>query len=47
MVSSVHSLSDNLVNTAIISGWRIDAILISGIIWMLMSGYMQLRTALA
>jgi hypothetical protein len=46
-MSSVHSLADNLVTAAIMSGWRIDAILIGCLLWALVSGYTQLRTVLA
>ena len=46
-MSSIHSLADNLVSVAIMSGWRIDAILMGGVLWALMSAYTQLKTALA
>jgi hypothetical protein len=46
-MTTIHSLSDNLVTAAIISGWRVDAILMGGLLWAFMSGYAQLKTVLA
>jgi hypothetical protein len=37
-MSSVHSLLDNLLTTGTITGWRIDAILIAGLLWVLATG---------
>ena len=47
MMSNSHSLADSLVTAAIMSGWRIDAVLIGGLLWAFVSGYNQLRTVLA
>jgi hypothetical protein len=37
-MGGLHSLLDNLLTTGTITGWRIDAILIAGLLWVLASG---------
>jgi hypothetical protein len=37
-MSGLQSLLDNLLTTGTITGWRIDAILIAGLLWVLATG---------
>ncbi len=46
-MSTLHSLLDNLAAAGSTYGWRIDAILLGGLLWALSVGYTQLRTAIA
>jgi len=41
-MSTLHSLAGNLIAAATIYGWRIDAIMISGLLWVLMASYQQI-----
>jgi hypothetical protein len=46
-MSSLHSLLDNLAVAGTIYGWRIDAILLGGLLWAMAAGYSQVRTSIA
>jgi len=46
-MSTLHSLLDNLAAAGIAYGWRIDAIVLGGLVWALAAGYEQVRTAIA
>ena len=46
-MSALHSLLENLVAAGIAYGWRIDAIVLGGLLWALAAGYEQVRTAIA
>ena len=46
-MSALHSLLDNLAAAGIAYGWRIDAIVLGGLVWALAAGYGQVRTAIA
>ncbi len=45
MSSTLHSLYENLTAAGIIYGWRLDAVVISGLLWTVALGARQLRTA--
>ena len=45
-MSTLHSLLDNLAAAGTVYGWRIDAIVLGGLIWALASGYAQVRTSI-
>jgi hypothetical protein len=44
-MGSMHSLLDNLVAAGSLYGWRIDAIVLGGLLWAATAGYAQLRLA--
>jgi hypothetical protein len=44
---TLHSLLDNLTAAGSIYGWRFDAIVLGGLLWVLSAGYGQVRTAIA
>jgi hypothetical protein len=46
-MSTLHSLLDNLAAAGTVYGWRIDAILLGGLVWALAAGFAQLRTSIA
>lgn len=46
-MSTLHSLLDNLAAAGTIYGWRIDAIVLGGLLWVLSTGYAQVRTSIA
>jgi hypothetical protein len=46
-MSSLHSLLDNLAVAGMIYGWRIDAMLLGGVLWAMAAGYGQVRTSIA
>jgi hypothetical protein len=46
-MSSLHSLLDNLAVAGMIYGWRIDAMLLGGLLWAMAAGYGQVRTSIA
>jgi hypothetical protein len=46
-MSSLHSVLDNLIAAGSIYGWRLDAIVLGGIVWAFSIGYTQLRVATA
>ncbi len=46
-MSTLHSLLDNLAAAGSTYGWRIDAILLGGLLWALSVGYTQVRTGIA
>ena len=45
-MSTLHSLLDNLAAAGTVSGWRIDAIVLGGLVWALAAGYAQVRTSI-
>ena len=46
-MSTLHSLLDNLAAAGIVYGWRIDAMVLGGLLWALATGYGQVRTSIA
>jgi len=46
-MSSLHSLLDNLVATGSLYGWRLDAVLLGGMLWVLATACTHLRFATA
>jgi hypothetical protein len=46
-MSTLHSILDSLAATGSIYGWRIDAMLLGGLLWALAAGYTQLRATTA
>ena len=46
-MSALHSLLYNQAAAGIPYGWRIDAIVLGGLVWALAAGYEQVRTAIA
>jgi len=44
-MSSLHSLIDNLAAAGNIYGWRLDAILMSGLLWACTAAFRQLQLA--
>lgn len=46
-MSTLHSLLDSLAAAGSFYGWRIDAIVLGGLLWALTAGYTQVRTAIA
>jgi len=46
-VSNLHSLLDSLLAAGSLYSWRLDGLLLGGMLWVLATGYAQLRTALA
>jgi len=46
-MSTVHSLLDSLAAAGTAYSWRIDAIVLGGLLWALAAGYTQLRTSIA
>lgn len=46
-MSTLHSLLDNLTAAGTAYGWRIDAILLGGLLWAVAAGYAQVRTSIA
>lgn len=45
-MGSMHSLLDNLVAAGSLYGWRIDAIVLGGLLWAATAGYSQARLAI-
>ncbi len=45
-MSTLHSLLDNLASAGSNYGWRMDALMLGGLIWALTAGYEQVRTAI-
>jgi hypothetical protein len=41
-MSTLHSLTTNLIAAATLYGWRIDTIVISGVLWALAASYGQI-----
>lgn len=41
-MSTLHSLTTNLIAAASIYGWRLDAIVIGGLLWALVASYNQI-----
>jgi hypothetical protein len=46
-MSTLHSLLDNLASAGSIYGWRIDAMVLGGLLWAVAAGYGQVRTSIA
>jgi hypothetical protein len=46
-MSTLHSLLDNLTAAGSIYGWRIDAMVLGGLLWAVAAGYGQVRTTIA
>jgi hypothetical protein len=46
-MSTLHSLLDNLAAAGSVYGWRIDAMVLGGLLWALATGYGQVRTSIA
>ena len=46
-MSTLHSLLDNLAAAGSVYGWRIDAMVLGGLLWALAAGYGQVRTSIA
>jgi hypothetical protein len=46
-MSSLHSLLDNLVAAGSLYGWRLDALLLGGMLWVLAAGCAQLRITIS
>ena len=42
MMGSLHSLLDNLVAAGVSYGWRLDALLLGAMLWVLAAGSAQL-----
>jgi hypothetical protein len=45
-MSTLHSFLDNLTLAGTAYGWRIDAIVLGGLVWALATGYAQVRTSI-
>lgn len=45
-MSTFHSLTSNLIAAANIYGWRIDAIVMSALLWAMTTSYSQVRSPL-
>lgn len=45
MSTTLHSLIENLALAGSAYGWRLDAVLVSGLLWAMSSSVRQLRTA--
>jgi|GEM_PF-4894053 len=46
-MSTLHSLFGNLAAAGTVYGWRIDAIMLGGLLWALAASYSQLRATIA
>ena len=46
-MNSLHSIVGGAISNGAIYGWRIDAMLLSGIVWIVIAGYQQVRHSLA
>jgi hypothetical protein len=46
-MSTLHSILDSLAAAGSIYGWRIDAMLLGGLLWALTASYTQLRSTTA
>jgi hypothetical protein len=44
-MSSLHSLIDNLTAAGNLYGWRVDAILLGGLLWIFSASLAELRSA--
>jgi hypothetical protein len=47
MMSSLHSLLDNLLAAGSLYGWRVDAIVLGAILWLLTTGSSHVRLSLS
>jgi hypothetical protein len=43
-MGTLHSLTTNLIAAATLYGWRLDAIVVSGVLWALVACYSQIMT---
>ncbi|HKV30053.1 MAG TPA: hypothetical protein VJT14_03455 [Candidatus Dormibacteraeota bacterium] len=46
-MSTLHSFLDNLTAAGSLYGWRVDAMVLGGLLWALATGYGQVRTTIA
>jgi hypothetical protein len=46
-MSSLHSLLDNLVAAGSLYGWRLDAVVLGGLLWAFAAGTHHIRLAIA
>lgn len=46
-MSTLHSLLDNLAAAGSLYGWRIDAMMLGGLLWAVAAGLTQVRTTIA
>ena len=46
-MSSLHSLLDNLLAAGSMYGWRLDAIVLGGTLWVLAAGAAHLRLVIS
>jgi hypothetical protein len=44
-MSSLHSLLQNLTAAGNLYGWRVEAILLGGLVWVFSTGLAELRSA--
>jgi hypothetical protein len=42
-MSNLHALLDNLVTAGSLYGWRVDAIVLGGTLWLLTAGFTRFR----
>jgi len=46
-MSTLHSLFDSLAAAGTAYGWRIDAIVLGGVLWAFAAGYTQVRSSIS
>jgi hypothetical protein len=46
-MSTLHSLLDNLLAAGTLYGWRVDAIVLGGTLWLLTAGFSNIRLSLS
>lgn len=46
-MSSIHSLLDNILAAGSLYGWRVDAIVLGTMLWLLTAGISHVRVSLA
>jgi hypothetical protein len=46
-MSTLHSLLNNVTAAGIAYGWRIDAIVLGGVLWAFVAGYTQVRSSIS
>jgi len=47
IMSSIHSLLDNLLAAGTLYGWRVDAIVLGGTLWLVAAGFNHVRVLVA
>ena len=47
MMSNLHALLGNLTGAGSLYGWRMDAIVLGGTLWLLAAGWAHIRIAVA